>query len=125
MIKSDARCFVLHKKNLYTCIEGEKEIELIGKVFHVRFVGADTIFYSCFLNEESKGGEKGGKYCVNKISIVYSNYKVETVYTEFRANAKIDNYSYDFSLNRLYILVSIMNQGSIFYEILIVDVKSS
>jgi hypothetical protein len=82
--KADSRFFMLHKTSLYTWVEGENMSLIADHTKHCRFINEDTIYY-----EQVTTQGKKKSVSVNRISIVYSTIRNETIYEEKRPDSKI------------------------------------
>ncbi|TNV87578.1 hypothetical protein FGO68_gene12312 [Halteria grandinella] len=120
--KSDCRYFVLHKQALFTYVEGENLKLVAGDITHARYANEDTIYYEKI--DPSKGSSTKWSVSLNRVSIVYSALRLEVVYEEKRPDAKIQNYSIDYSLNRIYILCKFRVGQQFDREMLILDASN-
>lgn len=119
--KSDSRLMMLHRNNLFSCIEGQEKPVAIAYMRNAKYVDTNNIYY------ETASDSPGDRLlrpsiCVKRLQIVYSTLKKDVIYEVTNPSFSIvQNFSFDYSLQRVYVLIKDWTLGKPKFYIVIVD----
>ena len=118
--KSDCRLMMLHRNNLFSCIEGQEKPVAIAYMRNAKYVDTDNIYYE---TASDSPGDRLSRpsICVKRLQIVYSALKKDVIYQETNPNCIVQNFSFDYSLKRVYVLIKDKTLGRPKFNLVIVD----